>query len=140
MCRQYNPIFKKLYNKYKNDVAFGFVNYGSYVSKLAIASEVAGMQGKFWEMKELFFKENEYNTYSEIESLALKLDLDIKKFKKDFHNIDLENKLKKNYDLIHKSGIYGTPTILINYRIMHNSSSKEELEKFLVKKIEEYKK
>ena len=140
MCREYNHIFKQLFDKYKDDVAFGFVNYGSYVSKPAIASEIAGMQGKFWEMKELLFKENEYSTYSEIESLALRLNLDIEKFKKDFNNINLENKLKKSYDLIHKSGIYGTPTILINYRIMHNSSSMEELESFLMKKIEESKK
>ena len=139
MCREYNPIFKQLFDKYKDDVAFGFVNYGSYVSKPAIASEVAGMQGKFFEMKELLFKENKYNTYSEIEPLALKLNLDIEKFKKDFHNIDLENELKKNYDLIHKAGIYGTPTILINYRIIHDSSSLEELEEFLEKKIEESK-
>ncbi|MCI2230313.1 thioredoxin domain-containing protein [Polaribacter sp. MSW13] len=140
MCREYNPIFKQLFDKYKDDVAFGFVNYGSYVSKPAIASEVAGMQGKFLEMKELLFKENNNYTDNKIELLALKLNLDIKKFKNDFNNPDLKNKLKENYDLIHRSGIYGTPTILINYRIMHNSSSKEELEKFLVKKIKESKK
>ena len=139
MCREYNPIFRQLFNKYKDDVAFGFINYGSYVSKPAIASEAAGMQGKFFEMKELLFKEDNNYTNNKIELLALELNLDIKKFKKDFNNPDLKESLKENYDLINESGIYGTPTILINYRIMYNSSSIEELEKFLIKKIEESK-
>jgi protein-disulfide isomerase len=140
MCRKYSPIFKKLYNKYKNDVAFGYINYGSYVSKQAIASEAAGKQGKFQEMKELLFKDGNYNDNKEIELLALKLNLDIERFRKDFNDPDLISKLEENYNLFHKSGIYGTPTILINYRIMHNSSSIEELESFLTKKIEESKK
>lgn len=87
------------------------------------AAEAAGMQGKFFEMHDLLFAEQqnwssdsvsveEFFDYAR--GLAEKLDLDLTKFEEDYNSEAVLNKVNLSYmDATENIGISGTPTVFI---------------------------
>jgi protein-disulfide isomerase len=57
------------------------------------------------------------------------------KFNNDFFEGKLSPKILKNIHDVKSTGIYGTPTILINNRMIFNSSSVNEIIKILEEEI-----
>jgi protein-disulfide isomerase len=135
MCREENPIFGKMYSEYKDKVRFGFTHYSSYVSNSAIASECASNQGKFWEMHDSIFKPKLIPDSVALFRMAKNLKLDMNTFGKDFKNKSISAKIKDNLLKLESAGIYGTPTIMINDRLIFNSTSINEIEKMLKEEI-----
>lgn len=128
MCRQQHHIFDSIYHRYKDFVRFGFVNYGSYVSMPALASECAARQGKFWEFHDAIFTSSKlFLDSTDIYNIAETLNLDLKQFWHDFNDTHLYKKIEKNLMKIRDAGIYGTPTIMINNKLIYNSSNLEEI-------------
>jgi protein-disulfide isomerase len=85
----------------------------------ALAAEAAGMQGRFWEMHELLYKEQPawskaadapalFNSYAGI------LGLDIERFKKDMANPETTQLIKKDQQDGIELGVRNTPTIFLN--------------------------
>jgi len=128
-CREYYPVYAKLYNKYKDKVKFGYIHYGSYVTLSSLATEAAGKQGKFWEMKEAIYKMENLPDTNRILSIAKQLNLNMSTFINDLNNPDIEEKLNYSFKLIKYYGIYATPTILVNGKPVFDSSSETEIEK-----------
>lgn len=135
MCREENPIFEKLYQKYKDKVRFGFTHYSSYVSNSALASECAANQGKFWEMHDSIFSPKMIPDSIALFRMARNLKLDMSTFASDFKNKSISDKIKENLLKLESAGIYGTPTIMINNRLIFNSTSLNEIEKMLKEEI-----
>lgn len=135
-CREYNYIFDSIYYKYGKDIKFGFVNYGSYVSNIAIAAECANNQNKFWEFHDIIFNQKKLQLDSAaLFDIAKSLKLDLVKFKDDYQKNAIAEKLEKNLMDIRTSGIYGTPTIMINDKIIFNSASLKDIIKTLEEEI-----
>jgi Protein-disulfide isomerase len=135
MCREENPIFEKLYSEYKGKVRFGFTHYSSYVSNSAIASECAARQGKFWEMHDSIFKPKIIPDSVALFRMAKNLQLDMYRFATDYRNKALSENIKANLYKLESAGVYGTPTIMINNRLIFNNTSVEEIEKLLKEEI-----
>ncbi len=131
MCREENPIFEKMYSEYKDKVRFGFTHYSSYVSNSAIASECAANQGKFWEMHDSIFKPKLIPDSVALFRMAKNLKLDMNTFGNDFKNKSISDKIHDNLLKLESAGIYGTPTIMINDRLIFNSTSINEIENVL---------
>lgn len=53
------------------------------------------------------------------------------RFKNDFNNREIADKIEDNFYALESAGVYGTPTIMVNNRLIFNSSSIEEIEKTL---------
>lgn len=136
MCRENNVFFEKLYDKYNDRVRFGFTHYSSYVSNSAIASECADNQSKFWAMHDSIFNSTYIPDSITLFRFAKNLKLDMNTFTNDFMNIDLSVKIKDNLLKLESAGIYGTPTIMINNRLIFNSTSINEIENMLKEEIE----
>ncbi len=136
MCREQNPLFERLYEKYKDKVRFGFTHYGPYVSTSAIASECAANQGKFGEMRDSIFKTKTIPDSVVLFRIAKNLKLDMSTFSKDYKNKEISDKIHENLVKLESAGIYGTPTIMINNRLIFNNTSLDEIEKLLKKEIE----
>lgn len=128
MCREHYPVMKEIYNKYKDKVRFGFTHYGSYVTPSSLASEAAFKQDRFWEMRDSLFMQSKVPDSLLIFNIAKNMNLNLIDFYNDFNNNNLNSLIEKNMLDINSSGIYGTPTILINNRLVYNSSSKDEIE------------
>lgn len=135
MCKQSHTLIKTLFEKYKDKVRFGFTHFASYVSPSAIATEAAAKQGKFWEMYSNIYATKENPDSTILFNIASHIGLNMKSFSKDFNDENIIKSIDENLYKIADSGIYGTPTIVINNTLIHNSMSIEEVEGVLNKKL-----
>lgn len=136
MCRESNSFFEKLYSDYKDKVRFGFTHYSSYVSNSAIASECAANQGKFWEMHDSIFNTKLIPDSVALFRMAKNLNLNMNTFENDFKNKALSDKIHDNLLKLESAGIYGTPTIMINNKLVFNSTSLNEIKRMLKEEVE----
>jgi protein-disulfide isomerase len=86
----------------------------------AYAAEAAGIQGKFWEMSDLLFDEQQIWGKSNnpqqdyFLSYAKKLNLDINKFQKDSDSEEVKNRVAQDLKDAGQMGIDSTPTFFLN--------------------------
>ena len=87
----------------------------------AQAAEAAGLQGKFWEMHDILFENQQEWANLPVEdftkwliSKAKGINLDTAKFENDLKNKSIEEKLQQAYNDAIGLGIPGTPTLAIN--------------------------
>ena len=117
---------KALKEEYKEQIAFVYRHFpltSIHPNALAAATvaEAAGLQGKFWEMHDKLF-ENQ-NAWSNIDpnmrtdlfvGYAGNLGLDIEKFRADLSNRSITEKINRDRALGNKLGVSSTPTFYLN--------------------------
>jgi len=135
MCREYAPIFNDLYLKYKKDVRFAFTQYGSHTSLSARALQSAGNQGKFWEMYDSIAYNKKLPQKEDILKIAQNIQLNLTQFNNEIESEVTKTALEDNFLKLNTAGIYGTPTIMINNKLIYKSSSIEDIEKMLIEEI-----
>jgi len=86
----------------------------------AYAAEAAGIQGKFWEMTNLLFdnqqtwKESNNPQKEDFVNYAKELKLDIDKFKKDSDSNEVKNRVTEDLREAEQMGVSSTPTFFLN--------------------------
>jgi protein-disulfide isomerase len=90
------------------------------------ASEAAGIQGKFWEMhdkifenQEVWSKQSEDAAEESFISYASELKLDVGKFKSDLHSDEVKNEIEKDHASGEEAGINATPSYFLNGTIIN---------------------
>jgi protein-disulfide isomerase len=141
-CGQYYPIVKQVAEKYKDQITFQFRNFplvqlhqNAFVG--ARAAEAASKQGKFWEMHDMLY-ENQ-NTWGEasnpntyFESYAQQLGLDVTKFKQDLASEDTNNLINADIQEAQKLGANATPTFVLDgKKITQNPGSLDAFNKLI---------
>ena len=134
-CSAAAPKAKALAEKYKDHVRLIFRNFPIASSHpnaraAAAAAEAAGLQGKFWEMNELLYvnqdawknaniteRDNIFKSYAE----QLKLNID--QYKTDIASNRVKNKIDFDMALGRKHGVAATPTFYINGKNTEMDSS-----------------
>jgi len=110
---------KKVKKDMGDDLKFVFRNFPltnmhPYAMHAAIASEVAGDSGKFWEMHDLLF-ENQNSLEDEyLVDYAKKLGLDEKDFETKFSEPKFKEKVEEDLESGLRSGVNGTPSFFVN--------------------------
>ena len=85
----------------------------------ALAAEAAELQGKFWEMHDLLYKE-QANWSKNVEAPSLfnsyagTLGLDLERFKKDMQNPEVAARIDADHQLGSSRGVSSTPTLFVN--------------------------
>lgn len=84
-CGQAYPIIKSIHQELGSDLKFVFRNFPlskihPHALSAAIATEAAGFQGKFWEMHDLIFENQETLEGEDIVRFAQAIGLDLKRF------------------------------------------------------------
>lgn len=126
-CGTAYPILKEVSEEYKDKMAFVFRNFPltsihPNAKAAAAAAEAAGLQGKYWEMHDKLYEEqNSWGTLpidtrtdafvKYATSVGVK---DINKFKEDMSVDDVSQKITFDMALGKKIGVDGTPTIYLN--------------------------
>jgi protein-disulfide isomerase len=80
----------------------------------AIAAEAAGKQGKFWEMHDLIFENQNKLSKDYLLSLADDMGLDLAQFAIDSKSEAILSKIERDFDSGIRSGVNGTPTFFLN--------------------------
>ena len=118
-CKRAHPFVKRLLEEKGADLHFVFRNFPlreihphAYAS--AVAAEAAGMQGKFWEMHDLIFENQNKLDAGFLLSLAERLKLNLAQFAKDSKSEAVKNKVESDFESGIRSGVNGTPTFYLN--------------------------
>jgi protein-disulfide isomerase len=76
----------------------------------------AELQGKFWPMHAILFKNQQKLKREELEKYAAEIGLDVAKFKKDIDLPATKKRVEEDLELGKKLGVQGTPNLFINGR------------------------
>ena len=79
-----------------------------------MAVEAAGLQGKYWEMNDLIYENQQDLSEDLLYELADQLGLDARKFEQDLQNTTLQQKINRDIRSAEDSEVPGTPTFFVN--------------------------
>ena len=129
-CKTREAQNEKLLDEFGNHIKFIYRHFSWDYHERALlasqASEAAGIQGKFWEMHDKIFenqdvwsKQSETAAEESFIAYALMLKLDIEKFKNDLYSNEVENEIEKDHASGNTAGIDATPTYFLNGTIIN---------------------
>ncbi len=135
-CGVYYPIMKQLVEEFGNDISFEYRHFPlrsihPNAEPAALATEAAGLQGKFWEMHDILFeRQQEWSNKKGdniFTSYAKEIGIDITKFESDMSfNEDIKNKVESDYQSGLALKVNSTPSFFLNGVKMQNPRSYEE--------------
>lgn len=80
----------------------------------AQAAEAAGAQGKFWEMHDMLFANQDRLDAGALSAIADTLGLDVDRFDDEVENARYRDRIDRHADQARALGAHGTPTFFIN--------------------------
>jgi protein-disulfide isomerase len=126
-CAATHPTVQQIQNAYGNRVKIIFRNFPLQTHPkaydAAVAAEAAGMQGKFWDMQNLLFREQQFwKTASDhrkmFEDYAQKIGLDLERFRNDMAGMAAKDRVDKDLQRAKALNVGSTPTFFLNGREM----------------------
>lgn len=125
-CGQAYPIVKRLQKHFGKRLAFVFRNFPlsqihPWAEPSAEAAEFAAVHGKFWEMHDLLYENQQNLGESLLLELADTLDLSSAQLLTAVAEHRYQDRVKTDFRGGVRSGVNGTPTFFIN-RVRHDDS------------------
>jgi protein-disulfide isomerase len=126
-CGAAYPIVKSLQKHFGKRLSFVFRNFPlsqmhPWAEPAAEAAEFAGANGKFWEMHDLLFENQESLSNALFLELTEKLDLSISQLQTALANATYRSRVRADFAGGARSGVNGTPTFFINGRRYNGQS------------------
>ncbi len=148
-CGSAHPNVKTLLEEYGDRITFVFRNFPltsihPNAKAAAAAAEAAGLQGKYWEMHDILFEnQNSWNTASTTDrtvtfkEYAATLELDADKFATDLASTAVTNKIAFDLALGAKDKVSSTPSFFLNGQTLDKDAAQGLLQGDLapIKKI-----
>jgi protein-disulfide isomerase len=123
-CKSYYPIIKQVKKEYGSDIRFVFrhfplVQIHSNAFVASRAAESAGLQGKFWQMHDLLYENQESwsqlpDTTAVFEQYAGQLGLDLERFRQDMASESVNSTINTDLQKAKALGATSTPTFVLN--------------------------
>jgi len=135
-CATVSGVIGQLEQGYGHRLRVVFRHYPlamhSHASEAALAAEAAGLQGRFWEMHDLLYKNQAvWSKASEVRPLftgyARSLGLDVERFVKDSNSDEVKGRVFWEGQQGVLRGVKNTPTLFINGRELGPPFSPERL-------------
>ena len=124
-CGKFSEFVEDLLKEYNSRLRLVFRNFPlsghEHAREAALAAEAAGLQGKFWEMHDTLYREQETwtkapNVRELFESYAGTIGLNVDQFKKDVDGDKARERVDSDRALADFLGVKATPTLFINNR------------------------
>ena len=124
-CGKFSEFVEELLKEYNSRLRLVFRNFPlsghEHAREAALAAEAAGLQGKFWEMHDTLYREQETwtkapNVRESFESYAGTIGLNVDQFKKDMDGDKARERVDSDRALADFLGVKATPTLFINNR------------------------
>lgn len=118
-CGAAYPDMKELLQALGDEICFVFRNFPlteihEHALLGALAAEAAGLQGKFWEMHDIIYENQEDLNPTGVMEFAKELELNMPKFKKDLEDEGLKDRIQNDFMGGVDSGVNGTPSFYLN--------------------------
>jgi protein-disulfide isomerase len=122
-CGSFATYSEQLLKEYDSRLRIVFRNFPlpahEHAREAALAAEAAGMQGHFWEMYDVLYREQVFwsyapNTRELFESYAGTIGLNLDQFKKDMDGEKARERVDSDHARGDSLGINVTPTLFIN--------------------------
>lgn len=134
-CSSIYPTVEEVKQKYKDKLTFVFrnlplTNIHPNALAAATAAEAAGQQGKFWEMYNKLYQNqqawqsagaNERSGF--FEKYASELGLNVDQYKKDVSSKAVSEKINRDRSTAQKFNATSTPTFVLNGKVLPESAS-----------------
>jgi len=118
-CGKAYYVVKDLELRAGNLMRFVFRNFPlttvhPHAERAAEAAEAAGAQGKFWEMRDLLYENQQALEDEDLLEYAALAGLDIPRFVREMREGQYHNRIREDFLSGARSGVNGTPTFFIN--------------------------
>ena len=118
-CKQAAPAVKLLLERFSERVRFAYRHFPledvhPHALLAAEAAECAGAQGKFWQMHELLFANQEHLKPKQLQGYAEQLGLDMALYTAEMDDHVYLQRVREHIDSGLKSGVRGTPGFFVN--------------------------
>jgi len=123
-CGQFYPVVKALLEQYGDQIAFEYKHFPlitihPHAMPAAKAAEAAGVQGKFFEMHDKLFENQDAWSKSATPQAffvqyAEELGLDVDLFKQHMRSSMIEDTIKEQFNEAQDLGLTGTPSFFLN--------------------------
>ena len=117
-CSRAFTTLEDLRKQYPNDLRVVFVNqplpFHNNAKPAAIAALAANKQGKFWEMYNKLFSNQQQLSDENYKKWAQEIGLDAKKFEADLKDADVAKAVERDMAMATALGVRGTPGFFIN--------------------------
>ena len=145
-CKIFYSLLKDIQGKYGDKLELVYRNFPlSYHADAMLAAQAAGAagkQGKFWEMHDMLFENQDIwagqsnaDAMKTFTSYALALDLNIDQFKNDLNSTEIKVKIEDDSQGGIESGIDATPTFFLNGEKLPPPTSYGDFENTIVQAI-----
>ncbi len=140
-CQRAEASVKEVLKKYGDKVRLIYMDFPlpmhPYALKAAQAARCAGDQGKYWQFHDALFADQSKLDQAGIKATAGRLKLDTKKFDEctagDLHM----DQIKKSQQEGSSAGVDGTPTFLIDGRMMSGAQPASEFESIINEELDQ---
>jgi protein-disulfide isomerase len=121
-CRQAQPAVQLLLARFVGRVQFVFRHFPleevhPHAVHAAQAAECAGGQGKFWDMHDLLFTNQEHLKLKDLHAYAERLGLDVARFTAEMDDEIYLQRVREQLQGGLDSGVRATPSFFVNGRI-----------------------
>jgi len=138
-CSRVNPTLKQLKTEYGDKIKVTFLHqplgFHQNAKPAAIAAEAARKQGKFWEMHDKLFANQQALTPADFERYAGEIGLNVEQFKKDYADPTLAAIVDQHQSIANAVGATGTPAFFINGKNLRGAQPVEEFKKLVDEEV-----
>ncbi|CAN5519885.1 DsbA family protein [soil metagenome] len=118
-CLNAFPMVRQLQERFGDRLRFVFRHFPRnsihpHAGVAAQAAEAAALQGKFWEMHEALFRNQQRLGDIDFGNLALKIGAELYGFESSITSDRVVRRVDQDYQSGQQSGVRGTPTFFIN--------------------------
>ncbi|MCL5109549.1 MAG: thioredoxin domain-containing protein [Chloroflexi bacterium] len=125
-CRSVSPLLKRLVDEYAGSVALVYRHFPlpnhPYAVPAAEAAEAAGEQGRFWEMHDAIFANQERLATTDFRQLAERLGLDMKRYDAALASGRPRVAVQADYEEARRIGAAYTPYLLVGGEVVQANS------------------
>ena len=135
-CGRMYPELKTIEQEYGDKIKVIFRNFPittqhKFAMIAAEAAEAAGFQGKYWEMHDKLYENQQAWATSDdpgpaFIGYARELGLDLERFTRDMNGAEARSRVEQDMQMGNTAGVNATPTFLVNGRMLRTEATSPE--------------
>jgi protein-disulfide isomerase len=141
-CAMAAPYVQHVFDRFGDRIAedfrpFPLTEIHPHALHAAQAAEAAGLQGKFWQMHDMLFKNQRKLEDADLTEYARDIGLDLQRFERDFSSARVLDAIKGSVQQGINDGVNGTPSFFLNGTPLELTRY-EDLERIVAQAIKDH--